>query len=107
MQAVASLLIKQNDWRVIRISDEASETQLVEQIQTVYPQVLIVHQDTLLGNLPLLIKFIQTCSKLKIITINLDNNGLEIFNKQTTCLKEVSDLMAIIADDSQSKGGKT
>ena len=106
-QAVESLLINQAGWQVIRIWNQTDEKALVNKLEAVEPQVLIVHQDTFSRGLQQLFDFIQKRSELRIITINLDNNKMEIFNKQTVCLKEVSDLMSIIAEDIHAKGGQT
>ncbi len=104
-QAVEALLTSQAGWQVIRICDQTDETMVVSKLKAVEPQVLIVHQDTFSRSLQLLFEFVQKYSELRIITINLDNNKMEIFNKQTIYLKEVSGLMSIIAEDIQTPKG--
>jgi hypothetical protein len=42
---------------------------------------------------------VQDHSQLKIITIGLQNNQMEIYNKKRVCIREASDLLAAIRND--------
>ncbi len=107
-QVVEALLGSQAGWEVIRISDQYDEAALASKLKIMEPHVLVVHQDVFSRSLRQLFEFVQKYSVLRIITINLDNNEMEIFNKQTVCLKEVSEFMSIIADEIRAtKGGQT
>jgi len=95
-RAVENLLGTGGDWKVIRIHDDLDELSLAQMVERVTPDVLIVHEGVFNGNVRLLIKFVQDYSDLKIITIGLENNKMEIYNKKTVCIKEASDLLAAI-----------
>ena len=95
-KAVETLLNTRHDWKVIRLSDALDEIALAQMVEEVTPDVLIVHEGIFDGNARLLIKFVQDYSRLKIITIGLDNNKMDIYNKRTVCIKESSDLLAAI-----------
>ena len=97
--AVENLLNASGDWKVIRISDDLDDVALAQLVEQVTPDVLIVHESALAGNMRLLVKFVMDYSKLKIITIGLENNQMEIYNKQTICIKEASDLLTAIEND--------
>ena len=107
-EAVEHLLSVHKHWHVIRISDHEDETALASAIAGVNPDVLIVHAGVLSGNEHLLIKFVQDHSKLKIITLSLESNLIEIYNKHTICINQASDLLAAIQEDvaPDTKGGE-
>ena len=98
MMAIETLLGREGGWKVVRVSDELDDVSLAQLIERVTPNVVIVHESTLSGNVRLLIKFIQDYPKLKIITIGLENNKIDIYNKKTICIKESSDLLTAIGN---------
>lgn len=98
-RAVENLLGAGSGWKVIRISDDLDEGTLAEVVEQVTPDVVIVHECVLSGNVRLLIRFVQDYPSLKIITIGLENNKMDIYNKKTVCIKESSDLLAAIRND--------
>ena len=100
MRAVEVLLTVRGEWLLIRIKEDLDDLSLAQMVEEVTPDVLIVHQSALEGSVRLLIKFVQDYSKLKIITIGLENNQMEIYNKKRVCIKEASDLLAAIRDGS-------
>ncbi|MFT3891905.1 MAG: hypothetical protein QM730_09755 [Anaerolineales bacterium] len=95
-RAVENLLTSAGTWRIIRVGDDVDELSLAQLLEEEVPEVLIVHDDVLNGNVHLLIKFVQDFSKLKIITIGLENNKMDIYNKKTVCIKKSSDFLAVI-----------
>jgi hypothetical protein len=98
-RAIENLLSTGSNWKVVRISDTWDDVALAQLVEQVTPDVLIVHESALTSNMCLLVKFVMDYSKLKIITIGLENNQMEIYNKQTICIKEASDLLAAIEND--------
>jgi hypothetical protein len=99
IRAVEDLLITGRGWKVIRVSDAWDDVALSQMVELVTPDVLIVHESAFASNMGMLIKFVMDHSKLKIITIGLENNKMEIYNKQTICIKKASDLLAAIEND--------
>jgi hypothetical protein len=106
-EAVEHLLATRNGWKVLRVSDECDQDTLAREVERVNPEVLIIHEGALSVNGRMLIKFVQDHAKLKIITLSLENNSIEIYNKQTICINAASDLLAVIEDDADpaAKGG--
>ena len=98
MMAIETLLGREGGWTVVRVSEELDDVSLAQLIERVIPDVVIVHESSLSGNVRLLIKFIQDYPALKIITIGLENNKVDIYNKKTICIKESSDLLAAIGN---------
>lgn len=103
-EAIESLLTTTKNWLVIRIYD-SQDVHLLAQVK---PEIVIIHQGHCAENFPPPIKLIESFPELKIITINPENNLMEIYNKQTVCIKGVVDLLSIIEEhpDLRVQGGQ-
>ena len=107
VEAVEHLLVHK-DWQVLRVSTDWDAATLLHHMKDVTPDVLIVSESVVTSDGELLIQVVETYPCLKIITINLDNNLIGIYHKQTLGIKEASDLFEIIeAVDLNTKGGKS
>jgi hypothetical protein len=98
------LLINGKGWKIIRVSNDCDEATLAQMFEQVTPDVLIVHESAFAHNMRLVLQFVMDYSKLKIITIGLENNQMEIYVKQTICIKKASDLLAAIQNGAVSEG---
>lgn len=108
MKAVEHLLVQKHEWRAIRISSEWDEETMALKLKGIFPDVLVVSESVLTDDGYRLIQIVEEYPKLKIITINLENNLIEIYHKQTLGINEASDLLEIIeAVDLNTQGGKT
>ena len=104
-EAIKNLLVTKKEWVVIRISNEWDDETLARELKRQNLDILIVSEGILASNGTQLIKSVQDFPKLKIIMISLENNLLKIYNKQTICIEEASDLMSIIEVDPDMQGG--
>jgi hypothetical protein len=108
MRAVEHLLVQKHEWHAIRISSEWDEETMALKLKGIFPDVLVVSESVLMDDGYRLIQIVEEYPKLKIITINLENNLIEIYHKQTLGINEASDLLEIIeAVDLNTQGGKT
>jgi hypothetical protein len=98
IRAVEDLLGVETGWRLIRVSDDLNEVSLARTLADITPDVLIVHESALGSDIRPLLGFMQAHSQLKIITIGLQNNQMEIYNKKRVCIREASDLLAAISN---------
>lgn len=105
-EAIKNLLVTKKEWKVIRVSNEWDDETLARELKRQNLDILIVSEGILASNGTQLIKLVQDFPKLKIIMISLENNLLKIYNKQTICIEEASDLMSIIEVDPDLQGGK-
>ena len=103
IRAVEDLLIPGKGWKIIRVSNDCDEVALAQMFEQVTPDVLIVHASAFASNMRLLVKFVMDYSKLKVITIGLENNQMEIYEKQTICIKKASDLLAAIENEADTE----
>jgi hypothetical protein len=95
-RAIASFLEARKTWRVVRISSEQGLDFLVGQINMLQPDVVILNPGncTLVEHLPM--QVIQRQPALKVIVVSLENNLIQVFQKQNLMIHEASDLLSII-----------
>ena len=99
LNAVEKLLGTKEVWEVVRFSDDWDDDTLIHEVKNVCPDVFILHEGTFFEKRQLLAKFLQDFPRLKVVTINLEKNLLDVYDKQTIRINHASDLLAIIADD--------
>lgn len=99
-RSIELLLSEMNGWEVITISDAQSPKDFLQLVEKYDPKVIIIHQGDssicIEGETELLLHLIQHHPDVKVITISLENNAMEVFNKQEVQVKGVSDLLSIV-----------
>jgi DNA-binding NarL/FixJ family response regulator len=99
LSAIELLLKTKAGWQVVRFADDWEENSLLQIVDELHPDVFIVHEDIFTEKMHLFTKFALEYSKLKILTLSLENNLVNIYNRCTFSIKEVTDLFSIIEDD--------
>ncbi len=90
------LIIKSDEWEVIRMSDQTSTDILIKEIDRVKPGVLILcggdssHQKDLTWQL------LRVFEQIKVIVIGFENNLIKIYKKEDICIQKVADLLNAI-----------
>jgi len=107
LRSVEMLLETKQDWKVLRISDDWDDGTLVQEVMNAAPDVFILQQETFIKKMHLFVKFAEEFSTLKILTVSLENNLVNIYSRQTTTIKEAKDLFSIIESnlDANLQGG--
>lgn len=96
-RAIELFLSSNKDWEVITIRDTQPLKRLQKTIEDRDPQVVIIHQGDIRASskdekgLPL--DLIQKHPGIKVITVSLENNTAEVFNKQQVYIQEICDLL--------------
>ena len=94
VQAVGSFL-KNMEWDVIQVSNDGDVEKLICEVKRVNPQVVILSQDRASDSaLPLRMIDEQPC--LKVVTLGLDSNLVQVYSKQNVILQKPSDLLSLI-----------
>ena len=96
VDALERLLFHGSNWQIVRFSSDWDGETLMHELKQITPDVLIVSESVLAADGERLIRVVEECPCLKIITINLDNNLIGIYHKQTLSIKEASDLLEIV-----------
>ena len=90
------LLDGQSNWKVIRLFDEMDATQLLDEIEKLRPSVVIIYQEQDYRPTQLSQQILTEYPTLKVITVNLENNFLEIQNQQRIRIRDLSDFLTIL-----------
>ena len=107
-QAVESILTADRDWQVIKVLGTPDLRALTQEIEKTKPEIVIINQSHSADAFPVLVHLMERFPEMKIITVNPDNNLVEVYNKQKVCLEEVADLLSVIGQHSKStiEGGE-
>ena len=97
-QAMEKFLTAGQSWNVFRISAKLGSCSLAEHVQKIKPDLVIFYQATCLTDSELLMKLLHDQPELRIITVSLENNMMQVYSKQSIMVRQVSDLLAIIED---------
>jgi hypothetical protein len=94
--AVEFFLKTKVDWEVIRISFDRGVDYLVQQVHDTKPDVVILCQETDSGDPALLAQLDQIQFCLKVVTVSMESNRIQVYSKQTVMMRDVSDLLAVV-----------
>ena len=94
--SVELFLTAQKGWKVISISNEESFSALLEAVDRVHPDVVIIHQGDHSANSSLPMQLIQDYPGLRVITMSLQDNLMEVYSKQNILVKAASDLISVV-----------
>jgi hypothetical protein len=94
--AVESLLNNRNELDIIKISEEMGLDALIEKVETCHPDVVVIYQPNSCSNADVPMRLMQNQIWLKVILVNLENNSVEVFNKQQVWINESTDLLSIV-----------
>ena len=95
-KAIESLLNQTQNWQVIKIPEKEEIHLLTQAVAKVDPEIIIINQGRLADPFPSPLHLIDIFPELKIITVNMQNNLVEIYSKQKIWIKEAADLISII-----------
>ena len=84
--------------RVIKLPGDQCISGLVEQVQKLKPDLVILYEDKPGEDCGPLVKLIQEQPDLRMITVTLENNVMQIYNKRSITVRQVSDLLSVIED---------
>ena len=93
--AVEFFLTSRNEWKVIRVSDDEGPEALFSEVERSNPEVVIVYLGYCSNDLRLVVQLIEDHPGTKVINISLENNSVEVYNKQKIWVNELSDLFSI------------
>ena len=106
-QAMEIFLTNAESWAVVRMSANQDICALVEQVQRIKPDLLILCQGKFENNSDPLVKWIHDQPELRVIinqqhlrviTVNPENNLMQVYSKHSLTLRKASDLLSIVED---------
>jgi len=93
---VESFLLEHKEWLVVRIEKEESAQMLKEHIEMENPDVVIVYESSSSSGETFPYQLLTGHPKLKVITLSLENNFLEVYDKHRILVNHISDLYSAI-----------
>lgn len=97
-QSMEFFLANKKEWEVIRISDNQNMRVLIDEVEKVKPDVVIIHQGDCAAYTHLPGLLLNGRPRLKVITVSLENNSMEVYNKKKVWVKSASDLLSVVDD---------
>lgn len=94
--SVETLLNTRNCLDLVMISKDLGVEALFEQAQALHPDVVIIYQSNCSNIMDLPMRLMQNQARLKVILVTLENNSVQVFNKQQVLINESSDLFSIV-----------
>lgn len=83
-------------WNIIKLPANQCIATLVEQVQQLKPDLVILYQAKPAADSDQLGKLIQQQPDLRMITVSLENNVMQVYNKRSITIQQVSDLLSVI-----------
>ncbi len=95
-QGVEIFLKSHCDYEVRRVIGESNYEMLIQEIERENADVVIINpgQQSLSPELPL--ELIQKFPGIKVITLDLEDSAVDVYNRQKVCMKKVSDFLDIV-----------
>ena len=97
-EGIETFLRDEKTWSVIRIPSNQSLCSLVEQVQTISPDLVVLSQGERGDRADSLMKLLQDQPNSKVIVVSLENNLMQVYSKHSITVRRVSDLLSIIED---------
>ena len=94
--SVDLFLTTHKEWHVVNMSFEQNLDTLFQMVAKVNPDVVIIQQggDSCYSSLP--VSLLQDNPSLKVITLNLNDNFMEVYSKQNILVGSSTDLFSVI-----------
>ena len=94
--SVELFLTAQKGWHVLKISQEENFEALVLEVEEFHPDVVIIQQGDYASKSYPLMKLIQNHPKLKVITVSLRDNMMEVYSKENVLIESASDFISVV-----------
>jgi len=98
-EVVETFLVAHKEWDVVRIMEEESNASFIEQMEVEHPDVVIVYEAESARATPLPCQLVRNHPEIKVITMNLEDNFLDVYTRQDkhrVWVQQVSDLFSAI-----------
>lgn len=101
-KAIESILARAGNWRVINLLGSHDSQSLVNKVETEKPDIVILNEGDSTDFFPPPISMMQYLPDLKLITVNGENNEMDVYTKNRFRIREVTNLITVINNFSQS-----
>lgn len=84
------------DWDVVKISSESGIDHLIQQVRSIKPATIILCQETDTSDKDVLMHLDQAQFCLKVVTVSMESNVLQVYSKHKVIMRDVSDLLSVV-----------
>lgn len=95
-ESVESFLKTGAHWEVLKISSEKEVDYLFQQMKCLKPEVVILCQEKDFYDTNLLLQIMQVQMCLKVVTLSMESNLMQVYSKHHVVMNEVSDLLSVV-----------
>ena len=100
ISSVESILSNKKEWDVISLSNKEDIDALIQAVETSQASIVIMQQTKKSDPTFLPMQLIKNLPTLKVITVNLEDNSMEVFSKQKILVKDITDLISFFENES-------
>jgi len=100
--AVEYFLSARKDWDVVSLSNEIGVDALICEVEKTQPDAVIVYQRNFARSAYLPAQLLLNYPNLAVITVNPDDNSMDVYNKKQIYIQEVSDLVLAVESELHS-----
>ena len=93
---VELFLTTKKGWNVVNIPIEQNIDALMKAVDKVHPDVVIIQQGDCPANSSFPTSLLKDHPKLKVITLNPNDNFMEVYSKQNILVQSASDLVSVV-----------
>ena len=94
--AVNFFLTARKDWEVLSFSSDLGIDFLIRQVEYLSPDVVVVYQTKCVNSARMLTQLFYTRPELTMITVDPQENTMEVYNKRQVLVERVSDLISVV-----------
>jgi hypothetical protein len=95
-ESVGFFLESSLTWDVIRVKSDEDVDHLFEETKRINPEVVILCTDRTLKDSRLPLRLIHEQNCLRVVTVSLENNQIQVHSKHNVVIQGVSDLLSIV-----------
>jgi DNA-binding NarL/FixJ family response regulator len=84
------------DWKIVSVSTKEDLSALILASETTQPDIVIIHQGRHNDPTNLPLQLLQDHPAVRVITISLEDNLMDVYSKQKVMVRQASDLISAI-----------
>ncbi len=103
--SIKALLSIKTGWEIASVSSEEGWDALNLAMETVQPDTVIVHQESLDEPTSFVLRLLQDYPAIKVIVLSLENNLMDVYSKRNIFAESISNLFEAIENAPNSISG--
>ena len=97
-QSMEFFLCAGKKWEVVKMSTETGIADLLDQTEKIQPDLIILYAGNCVNDPSLPVQLIMKQPNVKVVTMSLEDNRMQVYCKRSLMVQKVSDLLSIIED---------